>query len=311
MKDGNEVEVWRGGVNAWELDDMGHLNVRYYGSRVVEGLVGLAAALEMPKAFAANADATLLVREQHIRFLREARSGAPLHMTGAVIEMGETEARLLLQLWHSVSGERAATYRLKVAHVTARDGRPFAWSRRTREAADALTVETPDQAAPRSVNDDEIATAASLEAALRLGLIPASAGAFGAPDCDVFGRMRPELVIGRISDGMPSLMSSLRPPASLGEGPAARVGGAVLEYRLIHWDWPRAGDRFLVRSGVSAVAERSQTLLHWMLDPTTGRPWATAQAVAISLDLEARKIMPYTSEHRVWLEGRIVPGLAL
>jgi len=35
MADGAEIEVWRGGVNSWELDEMGHMNVRYYGARAV------------------------------------------------------------------------------------------------------------------------------------------------------------------------------------------------------------------------------------------------------------------------------------
>lgn len=305
-------EVWRGGVNSWELDEMGHMNVRYYGARAMEGLVGLAAALQMPRAFAADADATLIVREQHIRFLREARAGAPLYMTGAVLWMGETDARLLLQLFHSATGERAATYRLLVSHVTATDGRPFAWSRLTREAAAALTIPTPDQAAARSVNDDLVTTIASVERAAELGLMSASAGAFGAQDCDVFGRMRAELVIGRISDGMGNVLGDMRMPAPpSADGAPQRSGGAVLEYRLLHWDWPRAGDRFLIRSGLAGVEARSQRLIHWMLDPASGRPWATAEAIAISLDLQARKIIPYSDAHRAFLQTRLTPGLAL
>ena len=45
------VEVWRGGVNTWEIDMMGHLNVRFYVARAMEGLVGAAAALGMAGAF--------------------------------------------------------------------------------------------------------------------------------------------------------------------------------------------------------------------------------------------------------------------
>lgn len=52
---------------------MGHLNVGFYVAKSMEALAGLAAELGMPGAFAANAEATLVVREQHIRFIREAR----------------------------------------------------------------------------------------------------------------------------------------------------------------------------------------------------------------------------------------------
>ncbi len=86
------VEIWRGGVNTWECDEMGHLNVRFYVSRAMEGLVGVAGALGLPGAFRANAGATLLVKDHHIRFLREARPRAALHMVAGVLEIGEADA---------------------------------------------------------------------------------------------------------------------------------------------------------------------------------------------------------------------------
>ncbi|MDP1964510.1 MAG: thioesterase family protein, partial [Reyranella sp.] len=73
---GEAIEIWRGGVNTWECDEMGHMNVRFYVTRAMEGLVGLAAALGLPHAFTQEAGSTLIVGEQHIRFLREAHAGA-------------------------------------------------------------------------------------------------------------------------------------------------------------------------------------------------------------------------------------------
>src|SRR4051812_43049671 len=102
------VEIWRGGVNTWDCDEMGHMNVRFYVARAMEGLAGLAAELGLPHAFAPYANATLVVREHHIRFLREAQAGTALHMLGGVIEIGEDEARLLQLLVHTATGEIAA-----------------------------------------------------------------------------------------------------------------------------------------------------------------------------------------------------------
>ena len=65
---GEAVEVWRGSVATWECDSMGHLNVRYYVSKAMEALIGLAAELGMPHAFTPNAQSTLIIRELHIRF---------------------------------------------------------------------------------------------------------------------------------------------------------------------------------------------------------------------------------------------------
>lgn len=306
------IEVWRGGVNTWECDEMGHLNVRFYVARAMEGLVGLAAAIGLPGAFRLNSPATLIVRDHHIRFLREARGRAPLHMVGGVVELDDCEARFVQLLIHSNTGELAASFQTRVVHAVAGDERPFPWSPATRAAARSLTIDIPERARPRSLGLAPSAGTATLADAERLGLIRLGGGAIGAADCDVFGRMRPEIFIGRVSDGVPTLGAALRAPA---DGPPldrpAGVGGAVLEYRVAYLAWPRAGDRFEIRSGLAAVGDRTQNLVHWMLDPQTGRAWGTAEAVAIALDLEARKVIPISPDDQVRLRGRIVPGLTL
>jgi acyl-CoA thioester hydrolase len=287
------IEVWRGGVNAWETDENAHMNVRFYITRAGEGLVGLAAALGMPGAFMPAAAASLMIREHHIRFLREARSGALLHMRAGVLSLSETEAEVLQVLFHSASGEPSASFVTHLSHVTAHDGRPFPWPRQVRERAAGLSVALPKYAAPRGLTLGPFESRASLERAEALGLRRIALGAVSPRDCDVFGRLRADQVIGRISDGIPQLVAETRSIiASHAESQPKRVGGAVLEYRLAYLDWPRAGNRMSVHSGLAAIDATAQRIVHWVLDPETGRPWATSMAVAATLDLDARKIVP-------------------
>lgn len=304
------LEVWRGGVNTWECDEMGHLNVRFYVAHAMEGLVGLAAALGLPDAFRPRANATLIVQDQHLRFLREARGRAALHMVAGVLEMGECEARILQLLVHSGTGELAATFHSRIVHAAVGDGRPFPWSQATRRRAEALAMTLPERAAPRSLALKPPSGRASLSEAGRLGLIRLGSGAVGPADCDVFGRMRPDIFIGRVSDGVPALGAALRAGDGDGHRPDG-VGGAVLEYRIVYHAWPGSGDRLEIRSGLAAVDERAQRLVHWMLDPETGRPWATAEAVAIALDLRARRVIPIAPAERARLEARAIPELSL
>ena len=306
------TEIWRGGVNTWECDEMGHMNVRFYVARAAEGLVGMAAALGLPHAFTAHAESTLVIREQHIRFLREAHAGAALHMTGGVVDIGEDEARLVQLLWHSESGALAASFQTVVAHVTPRDARPFPWSARTRELAEGLKVAVPDQAAARSVSLEPARSVASLALADELDLIRIASGAVSPQDCDIFGRMRAEQFIGRVSDGIPRLVRGFRETVTNdAEEKPKRVGGAVLEYRLIHLDWPRAGQRLEIRSGLKSADTRTKTMVHWMIDPDTGKAWGTSEAVAITFDLDARKIVPISDAAREHLMKQATAGLAL
>ena len=275
------IEVWVGGVNTWECDEMGHLNVRHWVAKSVEALGGLAAALGMEGAFAAQAKSTLLIREQHIRFLREAKPGAALSARGGVLDIGETDATLLIVIQHP-DGTPAATFRTVVRHATADGAVIFPWPRRIAAAAEALRIDLPDFAAPRSVRLDPVtATAASAADAERLDLKRIGLGLIGAPDVDAFGRMRAEIFMGKLSDGILHLLGADRGLAH-GEGQAGpRIGGAALEYRLVHFGWPRAGDRFELRSATAHVEERFRLLRHWFIDPATGRAWGSAENVAV------------------------------
>ena len=128
----------------------------------------------------------------------------------------------------------------------------------------------------------------------------------------MFGRAGAEQFIGRVSDGIPRLIRGFRETVSAAapERPA-RVGGAVLEYRLIHLAWPRAGDRVEIRSGLTGADARVKRMVHWMLDPETGKAWGASEAVAVTFDLDARKVVPITEAARAELMKAAKPGLAL
>ena len=48
-----------------------------------------------------------------------------------------------------------------------------------------------------------------------------------------------------------------------------------------------------------------------LLNPATGEPWGTSEAVAITFDLDARKVVPVSDAARAALARFEVPGLAL
>ncbi len=303
-------EVWRGGVNAWECDEMGHMNVRFHVARALEGLFGLARLLQLPDAAKPGAASTLIVREQHVRFLREAHAGAPLSMTGCVTAWREAEAEVALVLLHA-DGAPASAFRLRVAHATP-DGRAFPWPARAARAAEALTAEVPAAALPRSLGfGDAPAAQASLARADSLGLVCIGRGVIQPAGCDAHGAMRADEFMGRVSDGAATLMRPVRDAAQAAAPGAGRVGGAMLEHRLLMLDRPRAGDHFELRSGLAALEGKVTRVVHWMLDPVSGRPWMSSEAVVVSFDLDTRKALPMGEDARLALADRLQPELTM
>jgi acyl-CoA thioester hydrolase len=301
------VEVWRGTVAAWECDGMGHLNVRFHLLRAMQGLAGAAAALGMPHAFAPHAAATLIVREHHVRFLREAREGAIQHMTASVVAMGEHDATLQFTLFNSAGGEVSSTFLTRVVHASAREGRPFPWPGRAREAAAAMTGEVAANAGPRSVQPGFEAPALTPDEAVARGLTLAGLSVVVPEDCDVFGRLRTEMVMGRISASIGHTVEPFRRAAQEAM-PSLRMGGAAMEYRLVYFDHPRAGDRIAVHAGIVGADRKMARMRHWLLDPATGAPWAVAENVSVNFDLDSRKAVLVPEDAVAKLQSVVATG---
>ncbi len=304
------LETWRGSVRPWHIDEMGHMNVRYYLAAAAESLTGLAGALGMPRAFAKDSQATLRPREHHVRFLHEARLRATLHMECAILEMGETEAHILQVMLHSATGLPAAAITSRVEHVTTREMRPFPFSTATRRLAAELQATAPDYALPRGLTGPSRLGPPSLARADRLGLTRTAMGALTPADADVFGLMPPEHMLERISQSMAQQLDrSDLPIAEHMPEMIDRLGGATVELRQTYHRWPRIGDRLEQRSGISAVTAKTARLCHWLLDPHTGQAWAEADMLAVNLDLVARKAAALPEPLLEILRRRVIPTL--
>ncbi|RYY99751.1 MAG: acyl-ACP thioesterase [Alphaproteobacteria bacterium] len=293
------IEVYRGSINTWECDEMGHMNVRFYVARMMEGLAEFAHTLGLDHAFRANGPSTLRPRDQHIRFMREVKPGEPFTMYACVLEVRESSV-LIYQQTNHMNGEPSAAYRTWVDHIDISTGFAFPWSAATRARLEGLKGEAPAACAPRSLDMsvEPRASARMVEAdAIKAPVI--GRGVVLPGQVDLTGAMMPEFFIGRMSDSVGHLLKPWRDKLAKqaeARGEVVRMGGAVLEYRLVYRRWPRSGDRYVIRSGRGFQKEKVHSFVHWIMDPDTGDAWCTAEAVAVALNLETRKIMPATPE---------------
>ena len=296
--------LYQGSVNTWECDDGGHLNVRFHLERAMIGLGHFAHALEMGRAFTKTAGATLVPLDAHIRFLKEARPGAPLIMHGGVVSISESEAHLCLDMRHA-DGAPSSVFTFRVAHADTRGFRPFPWSARSRQAAQRLKVALPEHAAPRSLDPTVAPTPeASRTQAIALGAQRIGASMVSRDQCDVFGRLRGEHFIARVSDSVPNLMAGWRRDA--GAANNVEAAGAVVEMRLVYRRFPQAGDLVELFTGVTDVGDKTFRLVHWLCDPESGGVWASIEALALTFDIKTRKAIRGTPEQRAKMQSRVI-----
>ncbi|NLO80587.1 MAG: thioesterase [Xanthomonadaceae bacterium] len=301
------VEVYRNSVQAWEIDQMGHMNVQFYVDKSAIGLAVLAHHLGLGPDFTRRTGMRLIPRQHHIRFLREQRAGAPLQMTAGVLESGPERLRILQELTNPASGDIAAAFTLEVelADLESRTTRPLPEA--TLAAAERLKTELPTHAAPRGLELYPPRPRPTLEEAESLGMLATYHGVVGPAMCDLDGRLATRAYMGIVSDAVPNLLVQVHGADRTDWG----LGGAALEYRFVYHDAPRAGDLITVRSAIKQIAAKTYGFVHWLFDLSTGQAFATAEVVAVILDLKARRAIEIPDSLRANLERHLVPGLSV
>ena len=302
--------LWRGNANAWECDELGHLNVRFYLAKADEAIGALAQAIAMPAAFQEPATATLAARFMTVRFLAEVQPGAPLAIRGGVIDHDETGLTAALLLDHCALERPAAAFTVRLDHYAPDSGRVFPWSTRTRAALEPMTVAAPAEIETRSLSHAPPATGVSLERAAALGLQEVGRGMITAGEVDVFGRMRMEFAFGKISDSVVHLQSGFPEQwNAYKENRPLEAASAVLEARLNFHRFAHAGSGYVVRTGLARVTDKVRTLVHWVCDPSTGGPLWTMEAVGCLLDLKTRRLKTVEPETLARMRGAVIEGL--
>jgi acyl-CoA thioester hydrolase len=124
--------------------------------------------------------------------------------------------------------------------------------------------------------------------------------------CDAHGYMLTRHYMGRVSDAIPNLIAQTR-----GEDRSTgSTGGAALEYRFVYRMPARVGDVLVLKSGLRSVSSKTYVWCHWLFDAESGECFATAEAVAVAMDLTTRKAIEIPPDMRAQLERLVVPGLS-
>ena len=303
-------EYWRGAGQAWECDELGHLNVRFYLAKAMNALGGFAEAAGMGGAFTPSATATLILREAHLRYHAEVLPGRPLVIHGAVDAFSDSELTLALVMTDAASGAVHAAQRLTLVHADPKTGRAFPFARRTSAALDALSAPTPEPARPRGLAQTPGALDCTATRADALGLETTGRSRIGPDDVDVFGRLRADLTIGKISDTVVNFSAGLVEQwDAAARGEPLSIASAVLEARMRVRRLPCVGSGFVLRSGLADVSAKTRRAVHWALDSASGEALWTMDAVVCMMDLGTRTLAtpdPATLER---LQGLVIKDL--
>ncbi|ASK34656.1 hypothetical protein CEK62_09815 [Alcanivorax sp. N3-2A] len=300
------IEVARNSVQTWEIDQMGHMNVQFYLDRAMDGLAALGIHLGIGREYVHRHGQYLAALESHIRFLRERRSGSPFFLRAGVLDVGETTLKVYQEMVETTSGDVAATFTVDLALRETATHTTAVLPPAVREKALARVIEQPEHGRPRGLDMAPPRPALTLAEAESMGLMPTFQGLIRLDQCDRAGRLNLRHFMGLVSNAVPNLLVQA---GAEDRGRTPNIGGAALEYRFVYRRYPQVDDVVALRSGLRQVGDKTFVWSHWLFDLETGEALASAETVAISLDLETRKVISIPPARRAHLESMVIEGL--
>ncbi len=290
------VPCYRGSVNAWECDENDHLNVRYYLAKANQGLPFVLAAIGLPL----EAPVRPRVRAQHVRFLKEARPAAPLTVNAGLAASDGPELTLYNEVRHTLSGELLATLITELEIVGA-DGAPRPFT----PSSGAPRCAIPAEGGPRGLRRGpplrpDYASVAGM------GFVEIGRGAVAPWECDPAGDLELFQYVGRMSDSVVNLLAHFQTEEEMSRRSHGIEGGALVELRIAFHAPLRAGSLFTIHSGVAAVGRKTQHFVHLFFDEISRSCVATAQGVAVAMDLRTRRSIELPEARRRNIEGLLL-----
>jgi len=271
-----------GSVNAWECDQMGHMNVQFYLHRAAEADRQVFAAIGLPPGALRGMGAAIRPLRYHIQFRRELHSGAATAMRSGLRRAGPDHLDLVHQLVNTETGEVSAVIEARVGLADAADGRTAlpvpadALERAAQIAADfAGPAELPDQTGPR------------MPQAPAPNMFETGRASVDSWECDEHGRLAMRFYMAAFSSAAGSLY--LQDDGSAAAEQARSLGSAALDYIITFRKPLKAGSAYHIRTGFLELREKTWRFCHHLIDSGSRETVATAEIVAVMFDKASRK----------------------
>lgn len=293
----------RSTVTPDQIDDLGHMNVRFYAVNA------LAATRSVLAQLPGWGDRPHLVHDVYTRHHHEQLEGTPLEVRSALVTASRSSLELHHELRAADTDQLAATFVHRLSPV-GDDGSRLPVPEASVQAAAVEVVDRPTYAAPRTVSlDADLAgSAPSLELLRERRLAMRKERLVTAEECDQRGTFRPDLAPiltwgGEAIDGQPD--------GSMVETDDGKLmAWASMETRIEILRLPEVGTRIQSFAAGVAVADKVTHRIHWVYDLDRGELLTAFEGVSLAFDIRGRRPMSIPDRHRAAALRHLQPDLA-
>ena len=310
-------------VQPEEIDSLGHMNVRYYMTRVDQANRVMLAEIGIQEA----SGRVIRRLDTYTRFHREQFAGATLHTLGGLIAIeGADESREVngyFEIRNPDNNQVAASFILRsclidVSSQQVLDITANSTNSANKDNTSEYSVLVPEHGMPRSLSLNDPARISLEELEAVVGDDPTPGMMSGrrknvvhADDCDTDGRLREEVdlmfVLHRPTTGDENELGG---PPVMRDSEGRRYSWAMIETRSVVWHRPMEGEIVLSIGADIANGEKWRQSRRWMFAEKTGLLLGISDSVGLCIDLDARRSIPMPFDVIEAIERSSLPQFA-
>ncbi len=286
METDNLSPGYRGVVQAWECDQIGHLNVSHHFGRASDQGHFIRHMFGLTPDFLKREGKGTVALEEHARFHREALSGEVLIAHSAPVEIHDRHMVVFTEIRN---GEDllVTTFRTVIGYFDLNARKLNHWPDMVLAKANPLQMPLPDYATPKFLSAARIETAGiTVEKSKTAGFNRYGGAAINAWECDQFGHMNTMFYVRRFTEAVASFWNAAgMSPQKMRETKTSFVVG---EMKLAYVSELLAGDICETYSGLAALSDKTICIEHRIFNTATGALAAVGRVRGVCFNLQKR-----------------------
>lgn len=295
-------------VGPEEIDELGHMNVRFYLKKALAATDALAERVGLSASALADLGCVLDLEDVYTRHWAEQMQGAKLAVRGGVHEVQSDGLRFYHELVNPERDEVAATF-VHGLKLRAAGGRALCpLPENVAERAGAAHVSIPEHGRPRTIDLDVRPPQVGLDVLRERDLAMRKVREVGAAECDAEGDYLPAGFQELFWAGEPAVPRKNESWLIDLEG-GGKMGWATLESRGVLLELPRVGTRIQSFGAEVEIGAKTSFRHHWCYAVDTGQLLATSSIVNLAFDIVARRAIAIPDHARPHMDSIHHPDL--
>ena len=281
------ITTYKGYVAPWECDEMGHMNIQFYFSKVQEAELHLMDALGLTKAKRWQIGTALQANEYHVRFHQELFASDLVVIHTGILSVGDCVVELYHEIRNGLTSALAATMVVTALHRAPDNPSPIPLPADVRLNAHNLTVPLSSEGTPRSFALRAPVDRPDMTVALDAKMEETNRSAVAPIECGSNGRLSARGFMSRISDSQGHMWAL----AGLDRQSQKRqaLATATVEMRLTIFHHPEVDSTMVMRTGLVKAAAKTLHYRHWLFDAASGMPIASHNGIGLLFSKADRK----------------------